>query len=102
MHRHADMRIATNEEVNNLRDILKNNNQFWNKNTKQVEGMKVQVKQWCLMRNGQYDLWKLCQFSNMDGESFTAIGGSTYEDCIPYTENTKYLLGTADNYIEDE
>ena len=31
---------------------------------------------------------------------FAAVGGVLHEECIPYNDSTKHLLGTTDDYVE--
>ena len=68
-----------------------------NSDTKKIN-YKFALKDWCLMRKSTCSLQTLCQFSHMDGESFVAVGGVTYDYCIPCTEEDKYLIGTCDDY----
>ncbi len=46
------------------------------------------------MRNNIEDFWVLCQFSNIaKNGAYVAIGGNEYHYCIPYNDETEYLLG---------
>lgn len=56
---------------------------------------------WCLMRDKK-ETWKLCQFSFFDDGDYeapyNAVGGNWFDECIPYNEETKHLLGTTDEW----
>lgn len=51
-----------------------------------------------LVRNDTKDIWVAEIFSNYkykDSEhAYTTLGGVSWKYCVPYNENTKYLLGT--------
>ena len=98
-----DYRLATEEEKKKFFDALKKEGKRWNAETKQVEDIEdkyFKPKDWCLMRIASDYAWCLCQFSNMDSESYVAIGGAMHEYCIPYNDETKYLLGTTEDAPE--
>ena len=92
-------RLATEEEKKLLFDALKKEGKCWNAEKKCIEDIKVKtnkfsVKEWCLMRNNIEDFWVLCQFSNIaKNGAYVAIGGNEYHYCIPYNDETEYLLG---------
>jgi hypothetical protein len=52
------------------------------------------------MSCGGYNEWVLCQFSNIKDLGYIAIGGKYFTKCIPYNEETKDLLGTANDCPE--
>ena len=94
------LRLATEDEKKKLFDALSIKGKCWNAEKKCIEDIKpkytFQPKDWCLMRTASDYAWCLCQFSNMDSESYVAIGGGIHEYCIPYNDETKRLLGTTD------
>ena len=92
-----DVRLATTEERMLFITKLAEKGIYYNSDTKKIN-YKFALKDWCLMRKSTCSLWTLCQFSHMDGESFVAVGGVTYDYCIPCTEEDKYLIGTCDDY----
>ena len=92
-----DIRPATTEERMLFITKLAEKGIYYNSDTKNIN-YKITLKDWCLMRKSTCSLWTLCQFSHMDGESFVAVGGVTYDYCIPCTEEDKYLIGTCDDY----
>ena len=96
-------RLATEEEKQKLFDALEKEGKRWNAETKQVEDIEhksFKPKDWCLMRTASDYAWCLCQFSNMDSESYVAIGGAMHEYCIPYNDETKHILGTTEDAPE--
>ena len=98
-----DYRLATEEEKQKLFVALEKEGKRWNAETKQVEDIEdkyFKPKDWCLMRTASDYAWCLCQFSNMDSESYVAIGGAMHEYCIPYNDETKHILGTTEDAPE--
>src|SRR5574344_620782 len=97
------LRLATEDEKQKLFVALEKEGKRWNAETKQVEDIEnkyFKPKDWCLMRTASDYAWCLCQFSNMDSESYVAIGGAMHEYCIPYNDETKHLLGTTEDAPE--
>lgn len=97
-------RLATNYEKQQLFSALEKEGKRWNSVTKQIEDLpkKCEFKpmDWCLMRDKK-ETWKLCQFSFFDGDyeaPYNAVGGNWFDECIPYNEETKHLLGIADEW----
>lgn len=85
-------------------DALAKEGKCWNPDTKQFEDLPKKCKfkpmDWCLMRDKK-ETWKLCQFSFFDGDyeaPYNAVGGNWFDECIPYNEETKHLLGTTDKW----
>ena len=95
-----DYRLATEEEKQKLFVALEKEGKRWNAETKHVEDIEhksFKPKDWCLMRTASDYAWCLCQFSNMDSDSYVAIGGAMHEYCIPYNDETKHILGTTED-----
>lgn len=98
-------RLATNYEKQQLFSALEKECKRWNPVTKQIEDLpkKCEFKpmDWCLMRDKK-ETWKLCQFSFFDDGDYdapyNAVGGNWFDECIPYNEETKHLLGTTDEW----
>ena len=104
----ADFKYATEEEKQRLFDALAKKGKAWDAEKKQIvdlpkEDKKCEFKpmDWCLMRMS-YSRWNLCQYAyyRKDIDMFAAVGGGLHEECIPYNEKTKHLLGTTDDYVE--
>ena len=95
-----DCRPATEEEKQDFYNTLLFKNKKWNSVTKQVEELyKFNPKDWCLMRNKDNDLWTLCRYSHFISSGiFVAVGGIKFEQCIPYNDKTKEMIGTKKSY----
>ena len=52
------------------------------------------IKDWCLMRTLDYEVWTLCQFSHKYKGCYVAVGGMQYKYCIPFTKDTECIVGT--------
>jgi hypothetical protein len=95
-------KLASKKEKSLFLAKLAFNSKKWNPQTKQIEDIKKEyefhLKDWCLMRCEMAEQWTLCQFSHVyDKNWVVAVGGNVFSQCIPYNEETKYLLGTADD-----
>ena len=55
-----------------------------------------------LVRLGDGFTWEASLFSHLcdKDEPYCTVGGIEYEQCIPYNDQTKHLLGTTDNWEE--
>lgn len=103
-------RLATEEEKQQLFDALAKEGKHWNAENKQIEDLpkkcEFKAMDWCLMREGKEHFvsdWTLCQFSHkMECGKYRAVGGCAYDECIPYNDKTKHLLGTTDEWKERE
>ena len=81
-------------------------NKRWNAETKQVEDItpKCALRPFdkVLVRNSNYHCW-VCQLfgykTNYTKYPFMCMY-SDYDQCIPYNEETKHLLGTTDDAPE--
>lgn len=97
--------LATDSDQQQLFSALEKEGKRWNPVTKQIEDLpkKCEFKpmDWCLMRDKK-ETWKLCQFSFFDDGDYeapyNAVGGNWFDECIPYNEETKHLLGTTDEW----
>lgn len=98
------LRLATEDEKKKLFDALSIKGKCWNAEKKCIEDIKpkytFEPTEWCLMRTASNYAWCLGQFSNMDLESYVAIGGAIHKYCIPYNDKTKHLLGTTEDAPE--
>ena len=99
------IRLATEEEKQKLikrlqeedttkaKDILK---RFFGIEEKPEQ--KFEFLQPVLVRANPSYQWLYGNFTHMSGELHFVSGGIGYKYCIPYTEQTKHLLGTTDNW----
>ena len=96
-------RHATEEESKQLFDALAKEGKRWNPDTKQIEDLpkKCEFKPFekVLARNSDAETWiaTLFGFYDKEFENYICIG-DVFEQCIPYNEETKHLLGTTDKW----
>ena len=109
-------RLATDSEKQQLFSALEKEGKAWDSNKKSIVDLKPKVEfkpmDLCLMKYiGQYNNrgWELCQYAytehrvSSSGEQrdfYHAVGGEIYAECIPYNEDTKHLVGTAEEASE--
>lgn len=99
------LRFATEEEKQQLIDALAKEGKAWDAEKKAIVDLpkkcEFKAMDWCLMRDKK-ETWKLCQFSFFDDGDYevpyNAVGGNWFDECIPYNEDTKHLLGTTDEW----
>ena len=112
---HADnidtIRLATEEEKQQLINVLKESTdprakeylkRFFGIEEKEVSEQKLDFLQPVLVRVNPSYQWLYGNFTHMSGELHFVSGGIGYKQCIPYTEQTKHLLGTTDNWEEQQ
>ena len=103
------LRLATEEEKQQLFDALAKEGKAWDAEKKQIVDFKPKYEfkpmDLCLMKYiGKYNNrgWELCQYAytehrvSSSGEQrdfYHAVGGEIYAECIPYKGN-EHLLGT--------
>lgn len=107
------LRLATENEKQQLFSALAKEGKRWNAENKQIEDLpkKCEFKpmDWCLMKyKGHYNNrgWELCQYAYTEHrvsicykrDFYHAVGGEIYAECIPYNDQTKHLLGTTDDW----
>nr|DAE13054.1 MAG TPA: hypothetical protein [Siphoviridae sp. ctKHH22] len=102
---HYSLRLATDSEKQQLFDALAKKGKTWDAEKKAIVDLpkkcEFKAMDWCLMRDKK-ETWKLCQFSFFDDGDYeapyNAVGGNWFDECIPYNEETKHLLGTTDEW----
>lgn len=108
------LRLATEEEKQQLFSALAKEGKAWDAEKKQIVDLKPKCDfkpmDLCLMKYiGRYNNrgWELCQYAytehrvSSSGEQrdfYHSVGGEIYAECIPYNEDTKHLLGTRDKW----
>lgn len=103
------LRLATDSEKQQLFDALAKEGKAWDAEKKAIVDLpkkcEFKAMDWCLMRDKK-ETWKLCQFSFFDDGDYealyNAVGGNWFDECIPYNEETKHLLGTTDEWKGSE
>ena len=103
------VRFATDEEKKKMIDILKLSTKPQAKeHLKRFFGIEENPDcefyflQPVLVRANPSYQWLYGNFTHMSGELHFVSGGIGYKQCIPYTEQTKHLLGTTDNLEEQQ
>lgn len=99
------IRLATDSEKQELFSALEKRNKRWNPDTKQIEDLpKYEFKPFdkVLVRDFDDEEWKADffshnRFANDSYYRFSCVGNK-WRHCIPYNEETKHLLGTADEW----
>lgn len=97
------LRLATEEEKQQLFSALEKEGKRWNPDTKSIEDLpkKCEFKPFdkVLARNSDAPTWIATLFGFYDRvfENYICIG-NVFEQCIPYNEETKHLLGTTDEW----
>lgn len=99
------IRLATEEEKKQFFSALAKKGKAWDAEKKAMVDLpkkcEFKAMDWCLMRDKK-ETWKLCQFSFFDDGDYeapyNAVGGNWFDECIPYNEETKHLLGTTDEW----
>ena len=108
-----ELRPATEEEKRMLFDAMSKDGKRWNAEKKVVEDIpkpyEFRKGEPVLVRNYDDGCWMLAAFSkkledvNHPYEILNDFGNSyTYRKCIPYNEKTMHLLGTNDDYEEED
>ena len=98
------LRLATENERQQLFSALEKMGKRWNPDTKQIEDLpkKCEFKTFdkVLVRNAYYSKWSIDFFSYYDGNSSYPYRclRTNWTYCIPYNEETKHLLGTTDEW----
>lgn len=100
-----EYRFATESEKQQLFDALAKKGKTLDAEKKAIVDLskkcEFKAMDWCLMRDKK-GTWKLCQFSFFDDGDYetpyNAVGGNWFDECIPYNEETKHLLGTTDEW----
>lgn len=98
------LRIATEEEKQQLFDAIAKEGKAWDAKKKQIVDLKPKCKfkpfDKVLGRNEKGDVWEAELFSHYREKSqypFCCIGFNR-KYCIPYNEETAHLLGTTDEW----
>lgn len=102
------VRFATDEEKKKMIDILKLSTKPQAKeHLKRFFGIEkpdceFEFLQPVLVRDGKDDIWKYGEFTFERVGTYYINGGINWSSCIPYTDQTKHLLGTTDNWEEQQ
>lgn len=103
------LRLATDEEKQQLFDALAKKGKAWDAEKKQIVDLKPKVEfkpfDKVLCRNSKDDTWEADFFARLTRKEidYTQSGkylcvGDLWMYCIPYNEETAHLLGTTDEW----
>lgn len=97
-----NIRYATEEEKQQLFDALAKEGKAWDAEKKQIVDLKpkVELKPFdkVLVRNCYTQRWRVNFFSSITKEGCYICASGSWNECIPYNEETAKLIGTTDNW----
>ena len=98
------VRLALENEKQQLFDALANEGKRWNAETKQIEDIKPKWTpkpfEKVLVRDWDTQCWRCDFFSHMGEDNDYRCISTIWEQCIPYNEETAKLIGTTKS-LED-
>ena len=109
-----ELRPATDEEKQRLFDAMAKNGKRWNAEKKVVEDIPEETKTATsdftkfapvLVRNSPFERWRPGVFYYMQSPSyfpFIMVDETDWTQCLPLNEKTMHLLGTNDDYEEEQ
>lgn len=96
------LRLATEEEKQQLFDALEKEGKRWDIEKKQIVDLKLK---WTpkpfnkvVVRCGKADKWSIDFFSYKVSNGYICTGDAWFGYCLPYNEETAHLLGTTDDW----
>jgi hypothetical protein len=96
------LRLATEEEKQQLFDALAKEGKRWDIEKKQIVDLKLK---WTpkpfdkvVVRCGKADKWSIDFFSYKVSNGYICTGDAWFGYCLPYNEETAHLLGTTDDW----
>lgn len=102
----VEIRLATEEEKQQLFSALEKEGKAWDNKKKQIVDLKpkVELKPFdkVLVRDFSKDKWSISFFSFKKKDLYVCINHCSWNQCIPYNEETSHLLGTTDDWEEGE
>lgn len=102
-----EARLATDSEKKELLDAIERNGYIWNSDTLTLEEVhkyniySLKPFDKVLVRDSNGEFWNINLFSHYNKmyKAYTTIRGA-WEQCIPYNEETKHLVGTTNDCPE--
>lgn len=95
-------RFAKEEEKKQLFDALAKEGKAWDAEKKQIVDLnqKVELKPFdkVLVRDCYTQRWRVNFFSSITKEGCYICASGSWNECIPYNEETAKLIGTTDNW----
>lgn len=96
------LRLATEAEKQQLFDALEKEGKAWDAEKKQIVDLKpnIELKPFdkVLVRDFSRDKWNISFFSFKKEDLYVCINHCSWNQCIPYNEETEHLLGTTDDW----
>lgn len=97
-----EIRLATEEEKQQLFDALEKKGKAWDAEKKQIVDLKLK---WTpkpfdkvVVRCSKADKWSIDFFSYKVSNGYICTGDAWFGYCLPYNEETAHLLGTTDDW----
>lgn len=105
-----ELRPATEDEKQKLFDAMAREGRRWNAEKKVVEDIpkpyEFKKGEPVLVRDSKYNKWRIAAYISRDitGSVLADTGKSTvhWKQCIPYNKKTMHLLGTTEDYKEEQ
>ena len=101
----TEIRLATEEEKQQLFDALAKKGKVWDAKKKQIVDLKLK---WTpkpfdkvVVRCSKADKWSIDFFSYKVSNGYICTGDAWFGYCLPYNEETAKLVGTTNN-VEDQ
>ena len=98
-----ELRLATEEEKQQLFSALEKEGKAWDSEKKQIVDLKTKVDELkpfdkVIVRCSKADKWSIDFFSYKVSNGYICTGDAWFGYCLPYNEETAYLLGTTDEW----
>lgn len=97
-----EIRLATEAEKQQLFDALAKEGKAWDAEKKQIVNLKpkVELKPFdkVLVRNCYTQRWRVNFFSSITKEGCYICASGSWNECIPYNEETAKLIGTTNSW----
>lgn len=96
-------RFATKEEEYKLFQAIKDKGYKWNAEAKMMEKLPkdrfdpktlIPFESKVLVRDGDHFSWVGSIYTHRKENGFYTVNGTYYRQCIPYNDDTAYLIGT--------
>lgn len=95
------LRLATEEEEQQLFDALAKENKAWDAEKKEIVDLKpkYELKPFdkVVVRCSEADRWSIDFFSYKVSNGYICTGDAWFKYCLPYNEETAKLIGTTNN-----
>ena len=98
----TELRLATEEEKQQLFSALKKEGKRWDSEKKQIMNLKTNVDELkpfdkVVVRCNKADKWSIDFFSYKVSNGYICTGDAWFGYCLPYNEETAKLIGTTNN-----